>query len=112
MLRMDVSTFVADWSAIEFLIERYYPPSGEEVDGGRTFGTRGELLALVWDAVRGAIEGKAADVDFELLDHHAWVRIDFPDETRHEVFRHRGPCAAVSAALQPKPMRLACATAR
>jgi hypothetical protein len=111
MLRREVTAFVADRSAIEALIERFYPESAAEGDG-ICFRTRGELLCLVRDTLRSAVEGRASELDFELLERYAWMRVDFPEGPRHEVFRRGRPCPADAAAAALKPGQLACAAAR
>ncbi|NWG13352.1 MAG: hypothetical protein HXY20_07455 [Acidobacteria bacterium] len=112
MLKREIEIYVADQSAVRAATERFYPASEIDIGKCSTFGTRGELAALVRQAVRSAMRARAEDIRFELMEDYAWLRVDLQDMAKHEVFRYTLPWSTQPAVEHAKAARLMYAAAQ
>jgi len=93
MLRRGVMTYIGDQSAIHSLIERCYQPQDLDVSGFPSYGSQRELLAAAKGVLHAAIEGRAGNVQFELVEEFFWARSDFENAAHHQFFRYVAPPA-------------------
>jgi len=93
MVRKGMVTYIGDQSAIQRLQERWYEPEDLDMSQVPTYGSLGELVAIGNDMVATAINHRAQDIQAELLQDFFWVRLDFPTESHHHLFR----CVSASA---------------
>lgn len=107
MLHKEIVPFVADQSAVSAQIDRHYAPSETDLSGCGNFSSRSDLLTLVRRRVRDAISAKATNFEFELLEEYTWLRLDFHGVSKHEVYRHLGPCLPDPVAGRLSPAQLA-----
>lgn len=88
MVRMGLSPYIGEQSAIQQLWERFYEPEELDFSNLPTYGSLDELLEVGRKIVLRAIDRHAMDIQAELLHDFFWIRLDFQEEAHHHFFRY------------------------
>ncbi len=91
MLGMNIMTYIGDDSAIQAMLERLYSPEELDLQDAPSYGTLDELLEIGRSIVHSALNRRAANVQFELVEGYFWGRLDFEDVSHHHFFRYQAP---------------------
>jgi hypothetical protein len=93
MVRKGIVTYIGDQSVIQQLLEQWYEPEDLDLSTMPTFSSLEELIAVGNEMVATAINQRAQDIQAELLQDFFWVRLDFPSESHHHLFRYTNAVA-------------------
>jgi hypothetical protein len=87
MVHKGIVPYIGDQSAIQRLLEQWYEPEDLDLTNLPTFSSLDELIAVGSSMVSIAIELRAQDIRAELVQEFFWLRMDFPSESHHHLFR-------------------------
>ncbi len=87
MIRKGVVAYIGDQSAIQRLLEQWYEPEELDLSNLPTFSSLEGLIAAGSEMVALAIERRAQNIQAELVHDFFWLRMDFPSESHHHLFR-------------------------
>ena len=88
MLRRGVMPYIGDHSAILALMERSYPPHDLDLTAVPTYSSLPELLDISKGIIRYALDRRAGNIQFELVEDFLWARLDFESGTHYRFCRH------------------------
>jgi hypothetical protein len=88
MVHKGIVAYMSDQSAIHQLLEQWYEPEDLDLSNVPTFGSLEDLLDVGRSMVATAINQRAQDIQAELVQDFFWVRLDFPSESHHHLFRY------------------------
>ncbi len=87
MLRTKVAAYLADVSAIDRLVERWYDPLDLDFSECGCFASLAELHEIVSGVMRASCERRAENLRVELLEGCLWVRMDWVGRSEHLCYR-------------------------
>jgi type II secretion system (T2SS) protein E len=99
MLRMGVSAYIGDESEILTLLDQWYGFKEQELSNVPSFSSLDGLQDLAKTIVGIAIDGRAHNIQAELLESYLWVRTDAGLRTDHYFCRHVAHPSQVPAPL-------------
>ncbi len=88
MVHKGVVTYIGDQSTIQQLLEQWYKPEDLDLSNVPTFSSLEDLIELGDEMIATAINHRAQDIQAELVQDFFWVRLDFPLESHHHIFRY------------------------
>jgi hypothetical protein len=88
MVRKGMVVYIGDQSAIQQLQEKWYEPEDLDIAHVPTYGSAEELVAIGNEMIATAINQRALDIRAELFPEFFWMRLDFPSESHHHLFRY------------------------
>jgi hypothetical protein len=88
MVRKGIVAYVGDQSAIQKLLSQCYEPEDLDLSNIPTFSSLEDLVEIGHQMVATAINQRAQDIQAELVPDFFWVRLDFPSESHHHIFRY------------------------
>lgn len=93
MLNKSVLVYIGDRSAIQSLLDRCYRDEENEQASLPGYSSLNDLLKIADGIVDAAVEGKAENIQAELLADFFWVRFDFQARSHNVVYRRVSPSA-------------------
>ena len=88
MVHKGLSPYIAEQSAIQHLMERFYDPEELDLSNVPTYDSLDELLDIGREIISLAIDNRAQDIQAELINDFFWMRLELPEETHHHFFRY------------------------
>ncbi len=110
MSGMNVMTFIGDDSAIQLMLEKLYRPEELDLQNTPTYSTLEGLLEIGRSILRSALNRRATNVQFELLENFFWTRIDCEGAVQHQFYRYQDARVPCEEAIPVTPWTLASAT--
>ena len=107
MVRKGIVAYMSDQSAIQELLHKHYDPEDLDLNNVPTFRSLEGLIEAGNEMVDRAMELRAQNIQAELVQEFFWVRLDFPSESHHHLFRyvservHQGALASQSVMGEP-----------
>jgi hypothetical protein len=87
MVQKGIVAYIGDQSAIQRLLEQLYEPEDLDMSNVPTFSSLDDLMEVGNEMIATAINHRAQDVRAELVQDFFWMRLDFPSESHHHLFR-------------------------
>jgi hypothetical protein len=87
MVRKGIEAYIGDQSMIQQLLDEWYDPDELDLSNIPSFRSLDELVEIGNEMISSAIESRAEDIRVELLPDFFWMRLDFPTESHHHLFR-------------------------
>jgi hypothetical protein len=88
MVKKGIVAYIGDQSAIQRLLEQMYEPEDLDLSTVPTFSSLNDLIEVGNEIVATAINHRAQDIRAELVQDFFWMRLDFPSESHHHLFRY------------------------
>ena len=87
MTRKGIVAYVGDQSAIERLLQQWYPPEELELSDVPGYSSLGELIEIGNELISSAIAARAESIQAELVQEFFWVRFVCSTGSHHHFFR-------------------------
>jgi hypothetical protein len=91
MVNKGIVAYIGNQAAIQQLLEQAYDPEDLDLSNAPEFGSQEELLKVGNEMVAEAVDRRALNIRAELVQDFLWMRLDFPSESHHHLFRCRAP---------------------
>jgi hypothetical protein len=91
MVGTAIMPYIGDYSAIQALIEKIYPPEELDLSNIPTYNNVHDLLDLAESIIRTAADQRAKNIQFELVEDFFWVRLDYDRTSHHRVYKYQQP---------------------
>jgi type IV pilus assembly protein PilB len=88
MVQKGIVAYIGDQSAIQKLLEQMYEPEDLDMSTVPTFSSLEDLVEVGNEVIATAINHRAQDIRAELVQDFFWMRLDFPSESHHHLFRY------------------------
>jgi len=88
MVRKGIVAYIGDQSAIQRFLEQLYEPEDLDLSNVPTFSSLEDLMEAGNKIIASAINNRAQDIRAELVQDFFWIRLDFPTESHHHLFRY------------------------
>jgi hypothetical protein len=88
MVKKGIVAYIGEQSAIQRLLEQMYEPEDLDLSTVPTFSSLNDLLEVGNEMIATAINSRAQDIRAELVQDFCWMRMDFPSESHHHLFRY------------------------
>ena len=88
MVKKGIVAYIGDQSAIQRLLKQLYEPEDLDLSTVPTFSSLNDLIEVGNEMIATAINNRAQDVRAELVHDFFWMRLDFPSESHHHLFRY------------------------
>jgi hypothetical protein len=93
MVNKGIVAYIGNQTAIQQLLEQWYEPEDLDLSSTPAFSSLPELLKAGNEIVATAINRKALNIRAELVQDFFWMRLDFPSESHHHLYRYHSPHA-------------------
>jgi hypothetical protein len=88
MVQKGIVAYIGDQSAIQKLLEQMYEPEDLDMSTVPIFSSLEDLVEVGNEVIATAINHRAQDIRAELVQDFFWMRLDFPSESHHHLFRY------------------------
>jgi hypothetical protein len=88
MVKKGIVAYIGDQSAIQRLLEQLYEPEDLDLSTIPTFSSLDDLIEVGNEIIATAINHRAQDIQAELVQDFFWMRLNFPTESHHHLFRY------------------------